>query len=257
MPQMTPRPRRARAGFTMLEVMIALSLLTLSLFILIQAQSSAVIMTDEADRILNASQLAQEKLAEVRFLVENEGFQDGDVWEEGDFDDFGDEAVSLEFSELEDYHWEYLVTEVDLETATNLSATMNNLAGSLSAPGQPPPQMPNLSQFGISEDTIADMLNPFLREVKVRVWWGEDLEEAEEIGNQVVITTHLINPHGNMLGAGGVPTMPGGAGGLNGGGAQGLQQGGMRGGARGGTLPRSQMNPRLRGLTTPPPTGAR
>jgi hypothetical protein len=43
---------------------------------------------------------------------------------------------------------------------------------------------------------IAEFLGPYVREVRVRVWWGEDSESSEEDGSEVVLTTHVINPGG-------------------------------------------------------------
>ena len=48
----------------------------------------------------------------------------------------------------------------------------------------------------MSSEMITEMLTPYIREVRVRVWWGKDAEEAEESGNQVVIVTHQVNPSG-------------------------------------------------------------
>jgi general secretion pathway protein I len=211
-----PIPHRRRRGFTLLEVMIALSILVVSLIILLETQTTAVMMTIESERILTASQLAQDKLAEVRFLVENEGFQDGDVYEDGDFDDFGDEALDVEFAELSSYHFEYLVTEIDLGLGGDIAGAMGNMQDSFGGGGaddgstsDAPMSMGGLP---VSEDMITEMLNPFIREVRVRVWWGEDQEEAEEFGNEVVITTFVIQPNANLLNAAGLGGLGGAAG---------------------------------------------
>lgn len=224
---------RARSGFTLLEVMIALAIIVTSLGILMNIQSEAAFATAEAERILIASQLAQEKLAEVRFIVENEGFQTDDVYEEGDFDSFGDEALNLEFKGLNEYHFEFLITEIDLTSAGDLAGKMQGAADAAVDKANPGTSGstatgPNLAGLPISADFVAEMLQPFIREVKVRVWWGEDSEKAEENGDDVVITTHLINPNGNMLsqipgmgGTGGAGSGSGAGGGFGSGGAGG------------------------------------
>ena len=43
---------------------------------------------------------------------------------------------------------------------------------------------------------LTEMLAPFIREVRVVVWWGDSMDEAEERGDQVVLTGHVINPTG-------------------------------------------------------------
>ncbi len=210
---------RSRRGFTLLEVMISLAILMTSLGVLLKMQTSAAYMTLEAERISTATWLAQEKLAEVRLLVEYEGFQVDEVYDEGDFDDFGDEAFNLQFEALDEYHWEYLVYEVDLEAMGDGMAAADNISGMLPGGGGggegAMANTPDLgSSFGgfLSGDMIAQQLNPFIREVKVRVWWGDDSEDAKEEGNEVVLTTHLSNPggFGGFGGGGGLDSTRGG-----------------------------------------------
>lgn len=199
--------RRATAGFTLLEVMMAIAILVVALGILVSAQATAVQATQEADRILVATQLAQDKLSEVVVQVEHEGFQTADVHDQGDFDDFGDEALDLELATLDEYHWEILVTEVDIQFAGGLSGAVGNLAGSMGfdTTQLPGGGLPDLSAFGISEESIAQYLQPFVREVKVRVWWGDDLDEAEELGNEVILTRHVIDKDASFISSGAPP----------------------------------------------------
>ncbi|MCB9665916.1 MAG: hypothetical protein H6732_17555 [Alphaproteobacteria bacterium] len=191
--------------------MIAVGILLMSLVILVGAQTSAIEMTVEADRLLVATQLAQDKLAEVRVQVESEGFQLADVHEEGDFDDFGDEALNLELESLEDYHWEYLVTEIDLRFAGGLQGAVGNLTGALGISSEAiPGGIPDLGALGIGEELITQQISPCVRELVIRVWWGDDLEEAEELGNQVVLTQHVTDVNVCQVGLGGGGAPPGG-----------------------------------------------
>lgn len=226
---------RTRAGFTLMEVMVAIGILVVSLSILVQSQGAAALMTEEAERILIATQLAQEKLAEVQFLVENEGFQSEDVFEEGEFDDFGDEVVDAEFQALDEYHYEFLVTELDLEAMGDVMGNLQNMvggaAGGAGAAGGGGSASITAAMgalpIAITPEMIGQVLDPFIREVKVRVWWGKDADEAEEKGDEVVITTHMIQPHANMLQ--GLPFMNGGAGGAGSNGVQGGKSNGATG----------------------------
>lgn len=198
-------PRRRRRGFSLLEVVIALSILTVSLVLLVETQSSAVLLTEEAERMITATDLARLKTTEVTLRLEQEGFQVADVYESGDFADLGDDLLDMEFGpELEDYHWEYLVSEVDIAMIGDLATAAQNLptmgadgeeTSGLGGGGSP---MEALSALGIGPDMIADFLGPYVREVHVRVWWGEDSEWAEENGTEVVLTTHAINPTGAL-----------------------------------------------------------
>ena len=196
-----------RAGFSLLEVMVAIAVLLVSLVLLMEIQSSAIKMTVEAQRFVVATGLAQEKMAEVLLLVEEEGFGTDDIDEHGDFDDFGDDAVDLEFGEsLEDYHWEYWVEEIDLGLAGDLTGMAGEVGGSGywgegggEAIEAPESQAPDLSTLGVSSDMITDMLGAYIREVRVRVYWGDSSRLAEKLGNEVYITTHVINPSGQVV----------------------------------------------------------
>lgn len=218
-----------RRGFTLLEVMVALAILTTSLVLLMEIQSSAIQMTQEAQRLVVASNLAEEKVTEVLLLVEEEGFGTDDIHENGDFSDFGDDAFDLKYGDrLEDYHWEYWVEEIDLGLAGDLTGMADQVAGSgywgegseeIDAPETPAGAgAPDLSTLGLSPDLITEMLGQYIREVRVRVWWGEDSQRAEDLGNEVLVTTHVINPTGQIVpgaGAGstdaaGGSTAPGG-----------------------------------------------
>jgi len=195
--------RRFRRAFSLLEVMVALAILVVSLAILVETQASSAIVTREAERIILASDLAQAKMNEAVLFVEEEGFKQGD---RGDFDDFGDEASNLDFKdELEDYHWEYWVSEVDLSLAGDIAGMAQELSGSgeFGDAGEGGPDMGGmgggsnpLAAIGMNSQVITEMLTPYIREVRVRVWWGKDSKEAEERGDEVVVVTHLVNPTG-------------------------------------------------------------
>ena len=52
---------------------------------------------------------------------------------------------------------------------------------------------------------IAEFLGPYIREMRVRVWWGKDGESREEDGAEVVLTTRVINPGGAVALEQGLP----------------------------------------------------
>ena len=200
----TPR-RRSRQAFTLLEVLIALGILTLSLFVLIQTQSLAALMTGESQRMETATQLADEKMKEVLLTLEREGWSSQDVEEEGDFEEFGAEefrgdGLSLEMGEqLADYQYAYTVREIELDLPTNLGEVAGQLGdngyGSFGTAADEGVDytsgMPDLGGF-IQPEMITDYLSAYVREVRVRVWWGENEDELD----QVELVHHVINPSG-------------------------------------------------------------
>ncbi len=201
---------RARSGFTLLEVMVALSILVVSLVILIETQSTAAYATREAERVVTATDLARAIMTEAALRVETEGFSgDGEIFEKGDFDDLGDEALTIEMGdELEDYHWEYAVQEIDVALAGDIAGMAQGLTGGEVGGEDNPLDMEQLGSaipggaggLGalLSPDMLSQMLTPYIRELRVRVWWGRDSESADEEGRQVVIVTHVINPSGDI-----------------------------------------------------------
>ena len=92
------RLSRASTGFTLLEVMIALAILSLVAVAFLRAQSSSVHLVDESVQISLAALLAKEKMAEL----ESNGFPEpGRTSGEG-----GEDFPS--------YHWEQVVSPTDI-----------------------------------------------------------------------------------------------------------------------------------------------
>lgn len=200
-------------GFSLLEVMVALAILVVSLTILVETQSNAVVMTREAERVISATDLANAKMTDAMLHLEEEGFQNSQIYESGDFDDWGDDALSMEFGrELEDFEWEFWISEIDLKLAGDIAGMAQELQGSgaFGAGGAGDPADLGGAAGGLgglgalmSPEMITEMLAPFIREVRVRVWWGDDSDEAEENGSEIVIVTHAVNPTGVVQAMGG------------------------------------------------------
>ncbi len=192
-----------RRGFTLLEVMIAVAILAGALTVLVHSQATAVLMTSETEKLLVATMLAKEKMAEVQLLMESEGFGEQDIEEDGDFDDFGDmEDLDLNLDvddAYEDFEWAYTVRQIELELGGDLTGMAESLAGDgywgetnsdlQSQSDQAEQQTPGLDDMGVSSDMITEMLGSYIREVRVLVWWGENEDELD----QVEVTSHVIN----------------------------------------------------------------
>lgn len=214
--------RSRQRGFSLLEVMMALLILTISLLILVETQATSLVATQEAERFMVATDLAELKMSEAMLRLEQEGFQTTEVVEFGEFDDLGDELTNLEFGkELEDYHWEYTITEIDIQLAGDLASMMGEggdggmgdaLGGMFpgmdagadlgGGAGGAPGVGDALGSVGMGPDQLTEMIAPYIRMVVVRVWWGEDSESAERDGTEVTLAAHVSNPAG-MLAMGG------------------------------------------------------
>lgn len=202
--------RSYHRAFSLLEVMISLAILVTALTLLVEVQATAILMTKEGERLVTASNLAQEKSAEIVLRLESEGFTDVDVCESGEFDDFGDEVLDAEFGDrLDDYHFEWCVSTVDVALAGDIAGMAGGLAGGGYFPGEGAGQAgasldaasalggaPDLASMGLGPEQISEMLGKYVREVRVRIWWGQDSKHAEKEGDEVVVITHAINPTG-------------------------------------------------------------
>lgn len=197
--------------------MIATAILVTSMTLLVRIQAGAVQGALKAERIVVATDLAQEKMGEVLLLIEAEGLGTQDIDERGNFGDYGDDA-DIDFGrKLDDYRWEYWVEEVELALNGDLMSMFGGedspLGGTggddaLGAAGSNNDGTADLmNQFGLGPDQLSEQLGQFVRRVRVRVYWGES-KEAEERGREVVITTHIISATGAFQTAGGDPNNP-------------------------------------------------
>jgi hypothetical protein len=181
--------------------MIALAILVVSLIVLIDAQATAVFMTVEAERILVATALAQEKMAEVQMEVELMGFGEQDIEEEGDFEDYEFEDLDLDFGEdFIEYKWAWTVRKIELDMIADIAGMGEDLAGSgyFGEQGEEADfgGAPDLGDMGVQPDMITDMLGDYIREVRVIVWWGEESPDDEDMLDKIELTSHVINPTG-------------------------------------------------------------
>jgi len=205
-----------RRGFSLLEVMIAMAILAGSLFVLVNSQTTAYVMTLEAQKMQTATMLAKEKMSQTLLMVESKGFQEGTIEEEGDFSQglFGGfEAGGLDgqWEELNDdafegYFWVYTVREVELNLDGDIAGMAGDLAGSgywgdqdetQTSTDDQDDQGMGLDDLGVSQDMLTDYLSPYIREVRVLVWWGQD--DYEESGDYVELVTHIVNPTGQVV----------------------------------------------------------
>lgn len=205
---------RKRAAFTLMEIVISLAILAVSLMVLVESQTASVIQTMDGQRILTATQLAEAKLTEVLLTLEMEGFSESEKGEEGSFEEFGDngefgEVVDFE-GEYDDYGYAWTVRKVEMQLG-DIGGTLEELqqsgdldqssTGTTTSADDAGIDSSMFSSF-LSPDTINDTLSPWMREVRVIVWWGEDPGEQEgesSCENCVEIVTHVFNPSGTVF----------------------------------------------------------
>ena len=228
----------ARAGFTLLEMMIALAVLGAAYITLMETQSASIRLSTYGKRITVATLLAQAKMEEVEETLFKEGFPDMDDSDEGDFEDMG----------YPSFKWDLEVRKVELPLGEAMTQMLGSGGGEGGASGMlgglgggfDPSQLEGMigsklpdnikSQLGGMGGmggmggkggiggAMSGMLNPdmlrnnvemlsmmieqALREVSLTVYWGEGGP-----GKELVLTTHLVKvPEGSAAaGAGSAP----------------------------------------------------
>ena len=200
------RTRGARqAGFTLLECMIALLLVSTALIIVVESQWFAIDTSQRSMRRDTATMLARDIMTDLELRMETEGFGELEVKERGDFDD--DHFAS----NFEEYRWEYEVEKVDLDELPNLGSLLgmaddgsDELASSMGvstgAGAGPGGELEMLSGLGIDLSFFGEMMGQYLREARVRVCYPDGLDQdGDEVENCVELTCHLTNPTGRVV----------------------------------------------------------
>ncbi|HNC98357.1 MAG TPA: prepilin-type N-terminal cleavage/methylation domain-containing protein [Myxococcota bacterium] len=194
-----------RAGFTLLEIMVALVILALAMTVLVESQGAAVMASLESERYIIATELANHKLVEAQLRLEREGFSATDINEAGSFDDMKEVYGDVDLDDLSEYQWAYTIREVDLQIGD-----IQGAMGDLKDAGLGPPEPAEGEEGSSSEptdlasmipgDALGEMLSPYLREIRVVVWWGSDDEFSSDDGclSCVEIVTHAVNPSGQL-----------------------------------------------------------
>jgi general secretion pathway protein I len=152
-----PVKRRA-AGFTLLEVMVAVAILALSLSVLLTFQGNTMIASGRQERLTVATMLAREKMVEVELELEA-GMQ------KGEFPDERSEEEQFD-TPFENYRWKMEIRKVELPA-------------------------PVSGEEGSVQDMIAKQLTKEIaktvRELRLSVSWNELGEEQS-----IEVVTHLV-----------------------------------------------------------------
>jgi general secretion pathway protein I len=97
-------PRVYNAGFTLLEVMIAMAILAITLVAVYQSQSQSISMAGNSRFLTTASLLAQSRMVEIDAAAGN--------------GDFGED--------FPDYRWQVEIGETEIDVLKKISLTVTN-----------------------------------------------------------------------------------------------------------------------------------
>jgi general secretion pathway protein I len=215
------RSRRA-AGFSLLEVMVAMAILGISLVVLIRITTSNVRSAAHARLVTTATFLARAKLAAMEDGIAADGFTDSDQEDGGDFGDEG----------FPQFRWTSLIERVELPT--DVAAKAQEAAGQQTEQATTGPSSnPMMALAGMMGGFMSTLIEPIriglqesVRHITVTVYWREVGREEQSFE----VVAYLTDPAKLDLAMG----TPAGAGtGGTGGGTGG--SGGGRGGSGGST----------------------
>lgn len=250
-------PRRPRGGFTLLEVMLALAILSITLVGLLGRTTGNVRLTQEVAMRGTVATLARGQMYEIEDLLLREGFQEMDQTME---DDFGDQGWP-------EVRWKAVIEKIELPGLSSLQALQEGAGegeGEGSAAGGEQAGGGLLGSFlsmgggaggGSGEDTSTDasfissqfeilrqVLEASIRKVTLTMTW--------EVGNEeqtMVVACFFTDPAAMQQVLPGVGALGGGGGEEAGGGTPGEGQDGTPGGRQG--------SGRSPGPRAPPPAG--
>lgn len=106
------------SGFTLLEVIIALSIMVISFASILSVESNAINASDRAKRMNIVQMLAKGKLIETETLIEGKPFEQVKKDDEGTFKD-----------PYQDFRWATKVAEIDFPNISNSIAAASGGGG--------------------------------------------------------------------------------------------------------------------------------
>ena len=185
--------RTRAAGFSLLEVMVAIAILALSMGVIMEIEGHAIVKTNDAKAYTVATLLARGKILDVQQELEEDGYGDFMKVLDGDFEEEG----------FPDFRWAARVRKVEIP----IPGSMPGEAGGRTAEGS----------GGMALGSLTPMLQSFskvfedaVREIEVQVLWSEGPYEQH-----VSVVTHIVSREllrGGLSGAGLPAGMPGGVG---------------------------------------------
>lgn len=147
-----------KAGFTLLEVLVALGILAVSITAILQMFGTAMVTSSRAESITVGTMLARQKMAEQMIKLEKDAL-------EGKFPGTDEESDGSFDEPYDKYRWHVKVRKVEVPL---------------------PPQSEQGAQAQLMQ-MISKQIGDNLREIKLDVTWDE-LSEKQEVS----VTTHVV-----------------------------------------------------------------
>lgn len=161
--------RDGAAGFTLLEVMVALAILAFALVYLLEAQASSIRLAQKTRSLTLATMLAKKKLIDCKYDLMKQGMGIGDYDDEGDFKD----------EKIEGYTWECHAPRMQM-ILPNFSALQKSDNGLIKGTDQ--------AVLETFFNLISSTLSASIRELTVIIHYGTGVDEES-----LKVTTLLLD----------------------------------------------------------------
>ena len=174
-------------GFTLLEIMIALAILSISLLSLYSSIGNSLKASGFAQDMDQAMQLARQRMSEIKIGLEAEMAR-------GAFPDEKEESGTFD-KPFDRFKWSYSLRKVEVP-AINPAGVEGGVEGTGAPTGEGTPApttqpTPGLEQAASNmAQVVSKKISESIRELKLTVSWGEAAEGDEE--EHVVLTTHIV-----------------------------------------------------------------
>jgi prepilin-type N-terminal cleavage/methylation domain-containing protein len=174
--------RSYQGGFSLLEVMIAMAILSGALTTLTVTLTRALRAANHARLMTTATFLCRAKLGEIEDSFITDGFTDeaGSIEKHGEFKDAPYKEPSFQR-----YQWSYTVEKIKLPEASDIQAAAtkllqdnqqigaNSQSSSSSSSGSSSTGTNIASSMGNMMGPVKEMLEQGIRRVTVRIFWDE------------------------------------------------------------------------------------
>jgi prepilin-type N-terminal cleavage/methylation domain-containing protein len=222
MRRLTIADRADEAGFSLLEVMVALGVLAMSLVVLAQITTSNLRATHHAKMLTTATFLARAKMSDMEDVILVDGFVDTDQEDAGDFS----------ASSRPEFRWKTLIEKIELPPDLAQKAQDQNQANMEENSSNPLAAMSGLMGGFMTTliEPIRVGIEESVRRVSVEVFWSEPgrLEQSFKVD------TFMTDPAKLDLAVAAIGQPPGGNNTGGAGGASGTGVGGATGSAGAG-----------------------
>jgi prepilin-type N-terminal cleavage/methylation domain-containing protein len=168
-----PSPAAGQAGFTLLEIIIALGIMAGAFIGIYGAQTQSVSNSSKIRQLNTAAMLAKQKMVETELLMQGKAFTEVDKEESGTFP-----------SPHQDYAWSRVVKEIKFPPMGGGAAAGAAGAGSAGNGGAP-----GADQAGeMMGKLVTNFLSKAVREITVTVSWARGKGRMEQS-----VTTYWVD----------------------------------------------------------------